>query len=80
MIYKVISINLTRRLSKVIGEVIDNNQSSFVPRRVIQHNILMAHELLRGYGRKHISPRCSIQIDILKAYDTVEWSLLEAIL
>lgn len=35
---------------------------------------------MRGYSRKHISPRCVIQMDIQKAYDSVEWSALEDIM
>ncbi|XP_058734321.1 uncharacterized protein LOC131606051 [Vicia villosa] len=40
---------------------------------VIQDNILMAQELLRRYSRKQVSPKCAIQMDIQKAYDTLEW-------
>ncbi|XP_058725840.1 uncharacterized protein LOC131597146 [Vicia villosa] len=55
-------------------------QSTFLPGRVIHDNILMAYELLRGYIRKHISIRCAIQMDIQKAYDTVEWPALATIM
>ena len=79
-VYKIISKILTNRLSKVITEVIDISQTAFLPGRVIHDNILMAFELLRGYSRKHIYPRCTIQMDIRKAYDTVEWNALATIL
>lgn len=39
----------------------------------------MVYELLRGYNRKHISPRCVNQMDIQKAYNTVEWTTLKTI-
>jgi hypothetical protein len=52
--------------------VVDESQSAFVPGKIIHDNIIIAHELLRGYNRKHISPRCAIQMDLQKAYDTVE--------
>nr|XP_043625437.1 uncharacterized protein LOC122596855 [Erigeron canadensis] len=60
---------------------IDNiNQSAFISGRNIQDNILVAQELLRGYNRKGGPKRCSLKIDIAKAYDTVSWVFLETIL
>ncbi|KAI5417490.1 hypothetical protein KIW84_042196 [Lathyrus oleraceus] len=37
---------------------------------------MLAHELMKGYIRRHQSPHCVIQMDIQKAYDTVEWLVL----
>lgn len=36
-------------------------------------NVLLCHELVRGYNRKGISPRVVMKMDIRKAYDTVDW-------
>ncbi|KAH0724744.1 hypothetical protein KY284_000609 [Solanum tuberosum] len=52
----------------------------FVPGRKIDDNIIMAHELVKTYSRKYISPRCMIKIDLKKAYDSVEWVYLRQIL
>lgn len=30
--------------------------------------------------KKHVSPRCMIQVDLKKAYDTVEWHFVEGIM
>ena len=35
---------------------------------------------MRGYGRKNVSPRCLVQMDIQKAYDTVDWQALQHIM
>lgn len=55
-IYKIISDILTKRLSRIIDEVVDCSQLTFLPGRVIHDNILMAHECIRGYSLKNISP------------------------
>ncbi|XP_058759242.1 uncharacterized protein LOC131632512 [Vicia villosa] len=67
-------------LRNVIGDIVDESQSAFVPGRNIQDNMLIAHVLVRGYNRKHLSPRCTIQMDVQKAYDTVEWVALKHIM
>lgn len=37
---------------------------------------LLAHELVRGYTRSSISPRCALKIDLKKAFDSVSWRYL----
>lgn len=56
----------------MIGDVVDPSQSGFIPDRQILDNTLLATELVKGYGRKGLSPRCMIKIDLRKAYDSVE--------
>nr|GEZ06743.1 hypothetical protein [Tanacetum cinerariifolium] len=55
-----------------------NNVTEFKPiaccnGRSIQDNILLTYELLKGYSSKGGLKRCSLKIDIAKAYDTVSW-------
>nr|GFC25929.1 RNA-directed DNA polymerase, eukaryota, reverse transcriptase zinc-binding domain protein [Tanacetum cinerariifolium] len=50
------------------------------PGRQIQDNILLAQELVKGYGRSGGPKRITCKIDIQKAYDTVNWQFLEEIL
>ncbi|XP_059289666.1 uncharacterized protein LOC132043204 [Lycium ferocissimum] len=40
----------------------------------------MSQELVKGYGRKGLSPRCMIKLDMQKTYDSVDWSFLEQVL
>ncbi|XP_075087839.1 secreted RxLR effector protein 78-like [Nicotiana tabacum] len=45
------------------------------------HTILLwGHELVKGYGRKGLSPRCRMELDMQKAYDSLEWVFIEQIL
>lgn len=72
VLYKLISKVLAARLQKVMSYIISEAQAGFVPGRGIADNIVLAHELVKSYNRKHISPRCMIKVDIQKAYDSVE--------
>lgn len=71
---------MTVRLSNVITTIVDDRQTAFLPGKIIHENIIMAHELLGGYSRKYVSPRCTIQIDLHKVYDTVNLDALEIIM
>lgn len=42
--------------------------------------MLLVYELIREYSAKDDPLRCMIQMDIQKAYDSVDWSALEDIL
>ena len=48
---------LTNRLHGVIQSIICDSQAGFIPGRKIADNIVLAHELVKVYTRKHISPR-----------------------
>ena len=39
-------------------------------------NIFLLQELLRQYGRKRASPRCILNVDLRKAFDSIEWDFL----
>ncbi|GJT59972.1 RNA-directed DNA polymerase, eukaryota, reverse transcriptase zinc-binding domain protein [Tanacetum coccineum] len=60
-----------------LHKLVDLNRSAFIQGRVIQDNILIAQELLKGYYRKNGPSRRCFKIDIAKAYDNVDWNFLE---
>ncbi|KAK9671811.1 hypothetical protein RND81_12G056000 [Saponaria officinalis] len=70
IIYKTISKILTNPLKK----------AAFVYDRSINDNTMLAHELVKGYGRAGASPRYVIKIDIRKAFDSVSWEFLKSAL
>ena len=74
--YKIISKVLTNRLHGVVQSIICESQALFIPGRKIADNIVLAHELVKAYTKKHISPRSMLKIDLQKAYDLVEWDYL----
>lgn len=71
---------MANKLQKVIGVIVDPSQSGFIPHRQILDNVMLASDLLKGYGRKGLSPRCYIKIDLRKAYDSIEWSFVETMM
>ncbi|GJV55861.1 RNA-directed DNA polymerase, eukaryota, reverse transcriptase zinc-binding domain protein [Tanacetum coccineum] len=77
VVYKCISKILTNRIKNVFDTIVDKNQSAFIPGRLITDNILLTQELLKGYNCTKGPKRCSMKIDIQKAYDTVKWSFFE---
>ena len=68
-IYKVISKVLANRLSTVLPSLISHNQSGFVKGRMICENVLLAHELVRGFHCIHGPKKFCVKVDLRKAFD-----------
>lgn len=64
ILYKIISKILANRMQIILPDIINDSQSAFIKGRVIFDNIILGHELIKGYNRKNISPRCMIKIDL----------------
>ncbi|GJV62786.1 hypothetical protein Tco_1473614 [Tanacetum coccineum] len=68
---------VTNRIKNVLDFVVHKNQSAFILDWQITENILLTQERLKGYDCAKGPKRCSMKIDIQKAYDTVNWKFLE---
>jgi hypothetical protein len=71
VIYKCITKILSNRMLPLLDALISRNQSAFILGRSIYENVLLAQELVRNYHRKEGIPRCTMKIDLMKAYDSV---------
>ncbi|KAL0455462.1 UNVERIFIED_CONTAM: LINE-1 reverse transcriptase [Sesamum latifolium] len=76
VIYKVITKILVRRMQLIFHLLIDHTQTAFVPRSSISDNVLLAQELLARYNQARLPRRCTIKVDIQKAYDSVHWDFI----
>ncbi|KAL2235474.1 UNVERIFIED_CONTAM: hypothetical protein Sindi_1279600 [Sesamum indicum] len=80
VLYKIIAKLIVQRLSVVLDKLISPCQAAFVPGRSIGDNITLPQELFTGYNQAHLPPRCALKVDIRKAYDTVEWDFVIAVM
>ena len=80
VLYKVISKILASRLAPALCGIVDPAQSAFVQHRSMTDNIFLIQELLRQYGRKRASPRCILNVDLRKAFDSIDWDFLQDML
>jgi hypothetical protein len=81
VIYKIITKTISNRLKLILPNVISQNQSAFLPNRLITDNTLVAFELFHFFNHTNSKKGYIwIKTDMAKAYDRVEWSFLKATL
>lgn len=69
---------IANRMKPLLGEVISETQSMFVPGRLITYNILVASEVGHFLRRKQCGKQgwAALKLDMAKAYDRMEWNFL----
>lgn len=79
---KIITKVLANRIKPILGSIISPQQSAFVPGRLIQDSIIIAHECFHHMKitRRGGQTTMAINLDFNKAYDRVEWDFLEAVM
>lgn len=75
-LYKCVSKLLADRIRVVLPSLISPSQSAFVPQRSIGDNIMLAQSICRNYHLSSGKPRCTLKLDIHKAFDSISWSFL----
>ncbi|GFY87986.1 hypothetical protein Acr_05g0016250 [Actinidia rufa] len=80
VLYNVISKIIASRLAPTLSSIVDPAQSAFIQNRSMIDNIFLLQELLKQYGRKRASPRCILNVDLRKAFDSIDWVFLQELL
>lgn len=75
---KIVSKMLANRLKGLLPNLISENQSAFVPGRLITDNVIAAFEINHWMHRKTKGKVgfSALKIDMSKAYDKVEWEFV----
>jgi hypothetical protein len=76
LIYTSISKILANRLFPGLADIVSLNQGAFIPKKSIAENILLPQELVCDYHKAKGPPRCTLKIDLMKAYDSVSWDFI----
>lgn len=65
-----------------MNKLILESQNAFVPCRLIQDNVIIAHELFNYlmHKKRGVCSSMALKLDLAKAYDKVDWDFLQAIL
>jgi hypothetical protein len=78
--FKIISKVLADRLAEILPFIISKEQRGFVKGRNIKDYIALASEAINVLDKKTFGGNLALKIDVSKAFDTLSWDFLLAVL
>ena len=79
-LFKVIAKILADRLGTIAFRIISENQFGFLKGRHIEDFIVAASECFNVMNRQYWGGNMAMKIDIKKAFDSIEWDFMQAVL
>ncbi|KAL5541281.1 hypothetical protein UlMin_042503 [Ulmus minor] len=82
VLYKITSKMLATRMRSVMDSIISEEQSAFIPGRLISANAIIGFECLHALKRRRLKKKgfLALKLDMAKAYDRVEWSFIREVM
>ncbi|XP_019149860.1 PREDICTED: uncharacterized protein LOC109146662 [Ipomoea nil] len=82
VLYRIMAKMISNRMKPLMGDLISESQSAFIPGRLITDNILVASEIGHYLNRKQCGLMGweALKLDMAKAYDRMEWSFMRRML
>ena len=76
---RIVSKVIANWLKIILPKVISDAQSSFIPKRLITDDTIVAFEVLHKMRNKRRAKKgqMAVKLDISKVYDRVEWAFFE---
>ena len=59
-----------------LNDLVGWNQATFISSRSVYENILLVQEIVRNYYKEKGDPHCTLKIDLMKAYDSINWDFM----
>ena len=77
-LYKLVSRIIVQRLKPYLAEIINPYQAGFVPGRRTSDNIILVEEIIHFLRKeKGLVGYLALKLDLDKAYDSIEWNLIQ---
>jgi hypothetical protein len=78
--FKIITKILADRLSQIAPTIISSHQRGFIPGRNISDCVIVTSEAINVLSKKCFAGNIAMKIDIKKAFDSLNWDFLLAVL
>ena len=77
--YKIASSSIAFRIKNILDNIINEDQTGFLPGRLMATNIRTLYDIL-FYTEKHNIPGLLLLIDFAAAFDTISWNFMNKVL